>query len=152
MDGNPRPRLRLRLLAALLLAAGLLGSEEAPCVQGLSVQRCAGCHRDDAPARFERDRLQPCAAFCLTCHPPKEMEKHHTIGKKLERPLRRSLRLDAREQMTCATCHHLGRPRFDTLRWRSESLFDRAFRRQDRHRTYLLAFRNERGQLCKTCH
>lgn len=139
-------------VAVLLLAGVLLRSEEAPCLQGLSIQRCAGCHPEDAPSRFERDRLQPCAPFCLACHAPKAMEKHHTIGTRLERPLRQDLHLDAEGRTTCATCHHLGRPRTDTVRWRSESLFDRAFRRQDRHKTYLLAFRNERGQLCKACH
>lgn len=153
MACNPRPgRCRTFLVAAWLLAGGLSQGQEAPCLQGLSQPRCAGCHRDDAAARFEQDRLQPCAPLCLTCHPPKEMAQHHTIGRKLDRPLRRELRLDLKERMTCTTCHHLGRPRFDTVRWRSESLFDRAFRRQDRHKTYLLAIRNERGQLCKACH
>lgn len=145
-------RLRPLFLAVSLLVGGFGRSQEVPCIQGLSAQRCLGCHRDDAPARFEKDRLQPCAPFCLSCHPPREMDKHHTIGRKLDRPLRRELRLDAKDQLTCATCHHLGRPRFDSVRWRSESLFDRAFRRQERHKTYLLAFRNDRGQLCKACH
>lgn len=80
------------------------------------------------------------------------MEKHHTIGGKLERTPQPPLRLDARSQLTCCTCHHLGRPRHDRIRWKAESLFDRVFRRQDRHKTYLLVVRNDRGQLCKACH
>ena len=139
----------------ILLAGGLSftgAAEQVPCLESLSVQACAPCHKEDAAARLDKDRFQPCAPFCLTCHPPKDMEKHHPIGRKLDRPLRTPLRLDRKGQTTCATCHHLGRPRHDAVSWKSESLYDRYFRRQDRHKTYLLAVRNDRGQLCKACH
>jgi hypothetical protein len=52
----------------------------------------------------------------------------------------------------CATCHDLATPRHDQVRWKAESLFDRLFRSQDHYQTYLLVYRNDKGQLCLACH
>lgn len=139
------------LLAAVLLFALAARGEDAPCLAAAPAA-CAACHKDDAAVRYGADRMQPCAGYCGTCHAPKEMGRHHSIGSRLERTKQVPLRLDGQGRTTCATCHQLGRPRYDARPWKAESLFDRLFRRQDRHKTYLLAVRNDRGQLCKACH
>jgi hypothetical protein len=80
------------------------------------------------------------------------MERHHLIDRKLPVAPPAALQLTSQGLNGCSTCHDLGQPRFDQVRWKAESLYDRLFRRQPRYRTYFLVFRNDRGQLCKTCH
>lgn len=113
---------------------------------------CRPCHPADAPTRWTAQRFQPCSAYCLTCHPPTDMAQHHTIGVALSRPPSSVLSLTSDGRLTCATCHRLSVPRYDQVRWRSESLYGRLFRRQAAYLTYHLVLRNDRGQLCRLCH
>ncbi len=113
---------------------------------------CAACHREDASSRWAANREFPCTPYCLTCHPPAEMDQHHTVGVHLAKPLQAPLRLTEDHRMACSTCHHMAGPRLDTQRWRAESLFGRLFRTQDAYPTYFLVLRNDRGQLCRACH
>jgi hypothetical protein len=138
----------LGLACALLLTAQ---EATAPCIPASVEKSCRSCHPGDG-ARWESRRSRPCSKYCLSCHAPKEMEKHHPVGGKLPATPPPGLLLTGEGTTGCSTCHDLGKPRFDKVRWRSESLYDRLFRRQPRYRTYFLAVRNDRGQLCKACH
>lgn len=53
---------------------------------------------------------------------------------------------------TCVTCHDTTMPRVDSSPWESQSLFARIARRSASHRTRYLAMRNDKGQLCRSCH
>lgn len=113
---------------------------------------CTTCHKEEGVSLWEARRLQPCIPFCIACHVPADMAQHHPVGMALRKPLPTPLPLAKGQVMACFTCHDLSRPREDTLRWKAESLFGRLFNRQARHKTYLLVHRNDRGQLCLTCH
>lgn len=141
------------LLLAWACAPGLMPQDApVPCLPLSAEKSCLACHPVDAGARWEGRRSRPCARYCQACHAPKAMESHHPIDRKLPKVPPSPLLLTADGMTGCSTCHDLGQPRFDRTRWRAESLFDRLFRRQARYKTYFLAVRNDRGQLCRTCH
>lgn len=139
----------LGLVSALQLMAQDAG---APCLPSSAEKSCQSCHPEDAAQRWGRRRSRPCSRYCLSCHAPKEMQGHHPIGQKLPATPPTELLLSVGGSTGCFTCHDLGKPRYDRMRWKAESLFDRLFRRQLRYKTFFLALRNDRGQLCKTCH
>jgi hypothetical protein len=148
----------LRPWFAVLLLAGavpVLAEEPAlPCLPGTAAA-CAGCHAQDLAERFPAHRARPCTPYCLTCHfkDGKEVkDQHHSVGTALRKKLTDPRLVTEGDRLGCATCHDLSTPRYDKVRWRAESLFDRMFRSQDRYRTYLLVYRNDKGQLCLACH
>jgi hypothetical protein len=113
---------------------------------------CVSCHAADASARWESHRSRPCDPYCGTCHAKEEMAKHHPVGNPVTKSPRLSLRLTLDRKSACFTCHDLSNRRYDSVRWKAESLFGRMFRQEKQHRTYYLATRNDRGQLCLACH
>ena len=80
------------------------------------------------------------------------MDRHHPVGVLLESVPDAAVLVTADKKNACFTCHDLSRPRYDSVRWKSASLFDRLFREESRYKTYFLAMRNDQGQLCQTCH
>jgi len=112
---------------------------------------CTACHQD-AQKRWTTHRARPCTPYCLTCHTQAAMAQHHSVDVPLLKSLPTPLPLTKEQRMGCSTCHDLSRAREDLVPWKAESLFDRMFRKQRRYKTYFLVQRNERGQLCRTCH
>jgi hypothetical protein len=80
------------------------------------------------------------------------MTEHHSIDNPVTKSPRLPLRLTQDQKSACFTCHDLANRRYDTVRWRAESLFGRMFRSQTQYKTYYLVTRNDRGQLCLACH
>ncbi|MDD2894171.1 MAG: hypothetical protein PHF20_09620 [Halothiobacillaceae bacterium] len=115
-------------------------------------QTCAACHPQDAAQRMASARNTPCTPYCATCHKGEEMARHHTVGSELSRTDAMPLHLGGGQRIACATCHDLSRQRYDSVRWKAGSLFDRLFRDAPRYKTYFLSMRNDQGQLCLTCH
>ncbi len=116
-----------------------------------AVERCAECHADGDARRTAPAERGGCDAQCVQCHAA-DTASHHPVGAVIP-PLREvSLQRSTRGRIACRTCHDLERPATDSVSWRSQSLFDAVFRRQSTYRTYHLAMRNQRGQLCQTCH
>ena len=143
------------VVLAVLLSQALGGPAqvpEAPCLQNQGPAACQRCHPGEGQERWERHWPRPGAAFCLGCHAAADMARHHPTGVKLSSAPHQPMHLGDGGKVVCGTCHDLSRPRFDHRRWRSESLYDRLFRRKPRYKTYFLAFRNDRGQLCLACH
>ncbi len=143
--------LSLGFLLATLLATPLANiPEPIPCLPG--PQACTPCHAQDLETRWARGRGRPCTSYCQGCHRPSDLKSHHPVALQLRRPPRDPALLAPEGRLGCTTCHDLGRPRRDSVSWRSQSLFDRTFRRKASHPTYYLALRNDRGQLCRACH
>lgn len=113
---------------------------------------CAGCHKTDAPIRYENSQYRACTPYCMSCHQSDEMSRHHTVGAELTQQPDSAMHLTQDSRIGCATCHDLSRMRYDTVRWKAASLFNRLFRDEGRYQTYFLAMRNDAGQLCLTCH
>jgi hypothetical protein len=113
---------------------------------------CMPCHASDAQTRWEAHHDRPCTPLCLTCHAKEEMAKHHPVGHPVTKPPRLVLRLTQDQKSACFTCHDLANRRYDSVRWKADSLFRRMFRTETQYRTYYLATRNDRGQLCLACH
>lgn len=138
-------------LAATLALAVAEGPAPDPHA-GRSEAACVRCHAADAPARWAAHGDAPCTPWCLTCHGKPEMDQHHPVGMALRKPPGPAFPLTAEGRMACFTCHLLSRPRYDTVRWKASSLFDRLFRAKPQYRTYYLTERNDQGQLCLACH
>lgn len=152
MSSHPAPG-----FAAFLgwIAAGLLlGQAEArrlPCPPVAS-QACQPCHASDLAERFPARKDRPCSPYCQACHFKEHPEQHHPVGVLLKKNPPDPRLLASGNRLGCATCHDLATPRYDRVRWKAESLFDRMFRSQDQYPTFLLAIRNDRGQICLGCH
>jgi hypothetical protein len=154
-----RPAL-LRVLA-LVLALPLLALALAPaeedahttgCLPARGVAACVACHPGDAASRFAEGATRFCSPYCQTCHAKGEMARHHNVGVALAQAPSAVLPLTSGKKTACITCHLLSRPRYDTVRWKAASLYDRMFRGEPRYKTYFLAMRNDQGQLCLSCH
>ena len=146
------------LLAFPLIGYSLDGEEDAHsagCLPKESVKSpsavCASCH-DDAQKRYATNHHHPCTPYCIECHKKTEMDRHHSVGTQLPRDAHDALILTSRKQIACTTCHDLSQSRYDKVRWKATSLYDRLFRNESRHKTYFLSMRNDHGQLCLTCH
>ncbi len=151
----PRPVTSLLLLSGLMASMPLLSQTPAdmPGHAALgSASACAPCHTADAQARLDAHRGTPCTPYCLTCHAKDEMARHHPVGNPVNKSPRVPLRLTQDQKSACFTCHDLANRRLDTVRWQAESLYARLIRREKLHKTYFLATRNDRGQLCLACH
>lgn len=146
--------------AATLLALALvttpgtgLASEGAPASDGhpfWTVDSCLPCHRAEEAPALSRRISRPCRTLCASCH--EFPETHHPVGVTIPRPVPETLLLTQAGTNTCVTCHDTTKPRVDRSPWASQSLFERVARRSARHRTYYLATRNDKGQLCRNCH
>ncbi len=112
---------------------------------------CASCHKD-APKRLVAHQHRPCSPYCATCHKKEEMERHHPVGTELEHDADDQMPLSAQKEIACVTCHNMSQMRYDKTRWKATSLFDRLFRNETKHKTYFLSMKNDKGQLCLTCH
>lgn len=116
-------------------------------------QACAACHKQDADSRWRSAQATPCTPYCATCHKKEETERHHSVNAELSVESQDvTLHLAQGKLMGCTTCHDLSRPRFDSVRWKAASLFERMFRESPQYKTYFLSMRNETGQLCLVCH
>lgn len=116
-----------------------------------SAAACAACHKD-AAQRFGSNPVRACTPYCMTCHKQADMDRHHTVGTALPKTPETDLYLTAGKKVVCSTCHDLSRARYDQVRWKATSLFDRMFHKENRYKTYFLAMRNDEGQLCLSCH
>lgn len=147
--------LRWRMIpGALLLGAVLVALDNdatPPCLPA-SEAACAACHTKDLSTRFPAAKSRPCTPYCLSCHFKDSKDQHHSVGLPLRKMPADGRLLTEGDRTGCKTCHDLATQRYDRIRWRSESLFDRVFRSQSRYKTYLLVYRNDRGQLCLACH
>jgi hypothetical protein len=114
------------------------------------VTACHACHTQREQDGRLKDPARACSNMCRTCH--KETGKHHPVGIALDRKPSSALSLTSGNELACVTCHDLKGNRFDTSSWRGESLFSSLFRRQSQYKTYYLATRNNKGQLCRNCH
>lgn len=130
-------------------------ARNAGCLPQASVQPqsgvCASCHKD-SQKRWASNQYRPCTPYCMGCHKKAEMDRHHPVGTALPRIPDNALHLVGDKKMACTTCHDLEHPRYDSVRWKATSLFDRLFREEPRYKTYFLALRNNQGQLCLSCH
>lgn len=111
---------------------------------------CADCH-----LKYNLNIKNPvlanaCSVQCLECH--KDMKKHHIIDVKITDKLSEKITLSRKKKVMCVSCHDLKSPRYDGKSWKSESLFESVFSRQDKYKTYFLIKRNNDGSLCKICH
>lgn len=110
-----------------------------------SKSACLKCHD-----RSEIDNPAcACDEFCIKCH--EDSEKHHSVGARIKDKIG-LFKLTKKNKIACYTCHDLNVQRFDTVSWRSESLFEKVFRGKSRYKTYYLIMRNNNGQLCRKCH
>jgi len=110
---------------------------------------CLSCHTE-ADKPMLHDTALSCDALCLTCHAD-FTASHHPIGIR-NRHADPSLVLTKYGRIGCRTCHDLHVKRFDTRPWKSETLYQRIFNRQDRYKTYFLFKQNTNGELCRQCH
>lgn len=149
-----------RKAAAPLLAVALLAGPGAALASGASrasvghpswtVESCLSCHHAEEASAISRRVARPCRALCASCH--EFREGHHTVGVPIPRGLAAPLLLTEAGTNTCVTCHDTTRPGVDHSPWASTSLFERIAHRAGEHRTYYLAMRNDKGQLCRNCH
>lgn len=151
----PNGRTVAPLLALALLAApgSALSSEGTPAAAGhpsWSVESCLSCHRAEEAPAISRRVSRPCRTLCASCH--EFRDGHHPVGVTIPRAGPEPLLLTKAGTNTCVTCHDTTRPRVDRAPWASMSLFERIASRSGEHRTYYLAMRNEKGQLCRSCH
>jgi predicted CXXCH cytochrome family protein len=149
--------------AALLLALAVLAALAAPVNAASSeggggagghpswtVETCLSCHRADEASSIGSRVARPCRTLCASCH--EFRDGHHPVGVPIPRAVPAPLLLTKAGTNTCVTCHDTTRPRVDRAHWASTSLFERIVHRSGEHRTYLLAMRNDKGQLCRNCH
>lgn len=153
MNGFPIARLSLLVLAFGAVPAVATG---APAARSASsphptwgLDSCLSCH-----ARTEEDALgtrlsRPCAPLCATCHD--DRETHHPTGVRVP-GLRAPLLRTGDGRLTCSTCHDPAAPPRRDFSWTSQALVDRLASRRGPHPTRLLVMKNDRGQLCKSCH
>jgi hypothetical protein len=151
----PNGRIAALLLALVLLTApgSALSSEGSPVAANHPswiIESCLSCHRAGEENAISRRLTRPCRTLCASCHEFREV--HHTVGVPIPRALGARLLLTEAGTNTCVTCHDTTRPRIDRSPWASQSLFERVAHRSGEHRTFYLAMRNEKGQLCRNCH
>ena len=142
----------LVVLPLLVLALAEENATTTGCLPATGAAACAACHPADAASRWADHPYRPCTPYCQTCHRQEQMSRHHNVGTALSRVPSTELPLTSGKKVACITCHVLSRPRYDTVRWKAASLYDRMFRSEPRYKTYFLAFRNDQGQLCLACH
>jgi hypothetical protein len=144
--------LALAALAApgpLLASAGTTGTTPVGH-PSWTVESCLACHCAEETADLSERVARPCRALCATCHGLRD--GHHPVDVPISRTPSAPLVLTAAGTNTCVTCHDTNQPRVDRKPWESQSLVRRLARKTTEHRTRYLAFRNDKGQLCRACH
>lgn len=148
------PRTTALLLALSVIATPIGSSSEEAGPAGAhpswTFESCLSCHRPDEGATIGPRVARPCRTLCASCH--EFRDGHHPVGVTIPRAVTEPLLLTRAGTNTCVTCHDTTRPRVDRAHWVSTSLFERLTRRPAEHRTYYLAMRNDKGQLCRNCH
>lgn len=142
--------LSLCVLAAPGAALASEGSRAAGGHPSWTAGSCLSCHRAEEASAISRRVSRPCRTLCASCH--EFRDGHHPVGVTIPRAMPERLLLTKAGTNTCVTCHDTTRPRVDQAPWASTSLFERIARGPAEHRTYYLAMRNEKGQLCRNCH
>lgn len=147
----PRHAFLLLALSAIAASPAALGSGGSPDGHpSWSFESCLACHRTEEAPSIAGRVARPCRAHCASCHDFRG--GHHTVGVPVPAQLPAPMTLTAAGAITCVTCHDTTRPAVDDVPWASESLFERVVRRRGKSRTFYLAMRNEKGQLCRACH
>jgi hypothetical protein len=139
------------LLGLMILAQTQEDAHTTGCLPP-NATACAACHPGDAQARWAAHANRPCSTWCRTCHDKATLAQHHNVGTVLAKDPGPDLPLTHDRKVACSTCHLLSRPRYDSVRWKAASLYDRMISRETRHLTYFLSIRNDKGQLCLACH
>ena len=122
--------------------------EKIECRQDIAA--CDLCHQVDAAIAREAGVENACSQYCGTCH--KDKGTHHPIGMALPADKTDGLRLSLNHSVACISCHRINMDRFSDQSWKAESAFDHLFKKQAKYKTYFLAKRNNKGQLCMVCH
>lgn len=112
---------------------------------------CKRCHSGSDITGFG-DPTITCDIYCLSCHNTITPKNHHPVGVKMHGSVEHDLHYSKLKKMMCITCHDLHVDRFDSSPWKSQSLFDLTFKRKKKFKTYYLSIKNNKGQMCKTCH
>ncbi|MCU0822061.1 MAG: hypothetical protein MUC95_06245 [Spirochaetes bacterium] len=115
-----------------------------------SKSSCIKCHDIKEINDSFNNTAIACDTLCLSCH--RDMDKHHGVGMRPYKKVSAGIRLSGKNKIACITCHDLNLKRFDDRPWRSESLFEKIFSRDERYKTYYLIINNSNGELCKICH
>jgi predicted CXXCH cytochrome family protein len=149
---TPRTAALLLALAAIAAAPALASAESGSgnTHPAWTLESCLACHRADESATLSPRVARPCRTLCATCHD--DRDGHHPVGVRIERTPPAPLLLTASGTNTCVTCHDTTKPRVDSSPWESRSLFERIVRRSKEHPTRYLALKNDKGQLCLSCH
>ncbi len=116
----------------------------------LSNKECVKCHTKNEASAFKGKTAQSCYSFCRSCHD--DLRGHHEVDKRLARTPSRKMQLKESNKVTCYTCHDLHNKRYDSISWKSESLFESIFSSKKRYKTFYLTEINRNGNLCRRCH
>jgi predicted CXXCH cytochrome family protein len=142
--------LALALVAVPAVATGPSASSPAPPPHPTwKLDSCLTCHAPAEKEALGKRLYRPCAPLCATCHD--DRESHHPAGVPV-RGLRAPLLLTGDGRLICSTCHDVAAPRYRDSDWTSRCLVDRLGLRKGARPTKLLVMKNDRGQLCKSCH
>jgi hypothetical protein len=93
--------------------------------------------------------VQDGTAMCSSCHNP---DDGHKVGLELDFQAPADLPLDAKNKMTCLTCHYTHGSLTTERPQASFSFMDRLFDADRLHKSFLLRRNNADGELCLTCH
>jgi hypothetical protein len=147
---------KVLILLPLLVALGavvfaMIPDEETVKVMPFvsSKSYCKQCHSEKEVAAIT-DPARACNTYCLTCHDVM-VERHHPIGMRFKK-VPPGIIMTKNQRLACISCHDLDTRRFDSVPWKSESLFGSVFNIKARYETYYLVKRNNDGALCFTCH
>jgi hypothetical protein len=119
-----------------------------------SASYCIKCHPDNKSAGLIKEPALSCNTYCMSCHSKKKdiRDKHHVVRVRINFKPKFEFRSSANNRIMCITCHNLKRKRYDSVSWKSESLFERMFKGKKQYRTFYLVIRNNEGKLCTKCH
>lgn len=121
---------------------------------------CLQCHTEPVPTgtpgddRHSLPRMDDFVSdtitMCVTCHT--ESSVSHIVGVTPNYPVPADLPLNAKNQMTCLTCHYTHGSLQSVRPMASTSLMDQIFNRQRLSKSFVLRRSNANGQLCLACH
>lgn len=119
-----------------------------------SASYCKKCHFYKNSVNYLVNPALSCDTYCMTCHRTnKEItDKHHAVKVRLNFKPKFEFRTTGNNRIMCITCHDLNGKRFDTVSWKSESLYEKLFTNKSHYKTYYLVIRNNNGKLCTKCH
>ena len=123
--------LAISIIPILVLSLEDEDAHSVGCLPKTTVQDpasvCATCHKDSAD-RWASNQHHPCTPYCMSCHKQTQMERHHHVGMELTEKPDEIMKLTTEMKVACFTCHDLSHPRYDSVRWKAASLYDRLFR------------------------